>query len=310
VQTATNLFHWRKLDGGLCVPITVAQALQRTGQKLAVSLRAIAEAAGESLAVIEQSGLSPDRIAGVLQRLGVEFTAISRGTVNTWDDIVRLAQSSEGPVMVGLRGVRNHVDEFHRILVGKTAGGVKIIDRSGAVNGLDELSTRYGMDGLWQINTNSPMLLIENAVIDLSSLELVQRFGILACLTRMSFGIFDFNRAEVTAEFVKHKFEEFVAERRGTKARLKGEDIQVVGGKTVTITAGDPARSTLSGISKAEYGTFDLWPLIYDLNQNEIGPNPNRLKPSLPLLVLPLSAYDAQEIAAAKKRAPTWKNYS
>jgi hypothetical protein len=62
--------------------------------------------------------------------------------------------------------------------------------------------------------------------------------------------------------------------------------------------------------TKAEYGSFDLWPLIYDLNKDKIGPNPNRLKPNTQLLVLPLDRYDPKEVADAKKRAPSWKSYS
>ena len=84
--------------------------------------------------------------------------------------------------------------------------------------------------------------------------------------------------------------------------------MNVVNGKTVIVQAGVPHRATLSGIAKAEYGDFNLWPLIYDLNKDKIGSNPNLLKPNTELFLLPIDQYDAQEVADARRRAPTWRN--
>jgi nucleoid-associated protein YgaU len=84
-----------------------------------------------------------------------------------------------------------------------------------------------------------------------------------------------------------------------------GPEIVVTGGKTVVVKAGD----TLSGIAQSEYGRWQLWPLIYDLNKAKIGPNPNRIQPDLRLMVLPLETYSPEEKAAAEKRAPTWKAF-
>jgi nucleoid-associated protein YgaU len=79
----------------------------------------------------------------------------------------------------------------------------------------------------------------------------------------------------------------------------------VTGGKTVVVKGGD----TLSGIAQSEYGRWQLWPLIYDLNKDKIGPNPNRIRPGLRLMVLPLETYTPQDKAAAEQRAPTWKAF-
>jgi hypothetical protein len=70
------------------------------------------------------------------------------------------------------------------------------------------------------------------------------------------------------------------------------------------------SSSTLSGFSKAEYGTFDYWPLIWDLNREAIGANPNRLPRGARIRIAALSAYSPDELADAKRRAPTWKKYS
>jgi hypothetical protein len=75
--------------------------------------------------------------------------------------------------------------------------------------------------------------------------------------------------------------------------------------KTIVVVAG----SSLSAIAKNEYGNFDLWPLIYDLNKAKIGPNPNLIAPGLSLSIAPLDSYTAEQIAWAKRIAPTWKQF-
>ena len=67
--------------------------------------------------------------------------------------------------------------------------------------------------------------------------------------------------------------------------------------------------STLSDIAKEEYGSSDLWPLIWDANKATVGSNPNLIKPGQILLLAPLSGFSAEQIADAKRRAPSWKNY-
>jgi hypothetical protein len=110
---------------------------------------------------------------------------------------------------------------------------------------------------------------------------------------------------------VKQDFARFVAQRRNgqPKPPVQGDEIVVTGGKTIEVAKSDPNRATLSGIAKKEYGSWELWPLLWDLNKDKIGQNPNRLAQGLKLLVLPLARYTAQEQADAKRRAPTWKNY-
>lgn len=89
------------------------------------------------------------------------------------------------------------------------------------------------------------------------------------------------------------------------KAPAEDDTITVTGGRKVICAPG----SSLSSIAGKELGDQKLWPLLWDLNRERIGDNPNRIKAGLELLVLPLSAYTPQELADARKRAPTWKNY-
>jgi hypothetical protein len=302
-QRLSNFLHWRNVKGGTCAPIAIAQALQRSGQKLAVSLREVADAFGMSLDEIAKSGVNPRLVGGALQRLGVEFSTLSR-SVTYFDEVVTAARAAEGPLFVTINGMRAGQPVGHAILVGRTTAGISIIDRYGMFRNLDELSRHYNIK--FAIDTTNSLYVLKNAIIDESLIRLANQFGIFATLARLSVGVFDFNRSEVDPEFVKNDFMEFVKRRRGSNGAEEGEEIKVVGGKTVNVVAG----TTLSGISKAEYGTFDLWTLIFDLNKDTIGPNPNKLKVGQQLLVLPIQRYTPQEIASAKQRAPTWKNYS
>jgi hypothetical protein len=243
VQQASNLIRWRKVDGGLCAPIAIAQAMQRTGQKLAVGLKEIADAIGTPLADISRDGLYLSTLADPLRRLGLHFDTWAAGSLGNLADVFRRAASADGPIMVAIKGARMEggklVDVGHAVLIGKTLGGVKIIDRYKVFNNIDELSRFYGLQGSWAIELAEPLYVFKNAVIDDSLIALVGKFGPLASLARVSIGVFDFNRAAVDPEFVKQDFQQFVAQR-GKKKVLHAGVIEVVGGKTVTVKAGDP----------------------------------------------------------------------
>ncbi len=66
---------------------------------------------------------------------------------------------------------------------------------------------------------------------------------------------------------------------------------------------------TLSDLANAEYGDWELWPLLYDQNKALIGASPNRLRIGQKLTVAPLKSFKPTQIADAKKRAPSWKNF-
>jgi hypothetical protein len=144
--------------------------------------------------------------------------------------------------------------------------------------------------------------------IDSTLLKLVNQGGVLVCLVRQAVAVFDINFSKTSVEKLDADFEAFPA-LKGKKKVLQGPETTIVGGHTVQVVAGQPDKSSLSGIAKAQYGDFNLWPLIYDLNKDRIGNNPNRIHPGTKLLLLPLERYTQAELADARKRAPTWKNY-
>ncbi|MCW5963731.1 MAG: hypothetical protein KIT83_06820 [Bryobacterales bacterium] len=86
----------------------------------------------------------------------------------------------------------------------------------------------------------------------------------------------------------------------------KPEPPPAAGPKTVPVRPGH----SLSAISKELYGTFEYWPLLWDLNPKAVrNGNPNRIIVGSTLQYKPLSAYTPAQLADAKKRFPTWKNY-
>lgn len=303
VQMIGNLRVWRKVEGGVCVPIAIAQAMQRGGHGIGVGLAEIADALGAPLIRIFKDGVVWEVVEGALSKLGLQFSKFDGAAYRTFDALKQLANRESGPILVRITAADG---AGHAILVGKTTGGIRIIDRYGMFNSLDDLAHYYNR-GAWSIDAE-PIFSIANALIDASLLKRVNELGVLACLVRQSIAVFDLNHAKTSKEKLDADFEKFL-ERKGRKKVVKGPEISIVGGFTVSVAPGHWDKSSLSGIAKANYGDSNLWPLIFDLNKETIGPNPNRIKPGTKLLLLPIERYTAVELASARKRAPTWKNY-
>ncbi len=74
---------------------------------------------------------------------------------------------------------------------------------------------------------------------------------------------------------------------------------------SVIVSRGD----SLSALAKRFYGSFDLWPILWDANRDLIS-NPNKLTVGTLLYVPPLSSFTPAQIQQAKSRAPTWRSYA
>jgi len=75
-------------------------------------------------------------------------------------------------------------------------------------------------------------------------------------------------------------------------------------GTEVVVRRGD----TLSGLSMTHYGTYDMWPLLWDANRTAVGPKPSLLKVGTKLLIPPRGSFSAVQLEDARRRAPKWKN--
>ncbi len=71
------------------------------------------------------------------------------------------------------------------------------------------------------------------------------------------------------------------------------------GDATYKVVPGD----SLSAIAKAQYGDAELWPIIYDKNQQTIGPNPDKINVGQSLLVPAKDTLTAEQIRRAKHAA-------
>lgn len=69
------------------------------------------------------------------------------------------------------------------------------------------------------------------------------------------------------------------------------------------VAAGD----WLSKIAITYYNDVNKWPIIYDANRQQIGNDPNKIKPNQVLAIPDLASLTASEIADAQRRAREWK---
>jgi hypothetical protein len=65
----------------------------------------------------------------------------------------------------------------------------------------------------------------------------------------------------------------------------------------------------LSKVSLDCYGTYHLWPLIWDENRALIGSNPNRVPVGITLKIRKKEKYTAAQIEDAQRRSPKWAEY-
>lgn len=75
-------------------------------------------------------------------------------------------------------------------------------------------------------------------------------------------------------------------------------------GKSIQVKPGQ----YLSLIAKDLYQSAELWPHLWDMNKVQV-PNPNRITPGMTLQYKELKEYTPAQIADAKRRSPTWKDY-
>ncbi|HUH61588.1 MAG TPA: LysM domain-containing protein [Terracidiphilus sp.] len=294
---------FKAVEGGKCVPIAIAQAMKTAGYKLGVSLTNIARAIGLDLKVIAESGTLERLIEPALKKLGIVFETMEPG-IKSFRELMAAARKAGGPMMVRLEAdvmeAGKIVVKGHRNLIAEVDGAIQIVDRYGRFRTLEQLSQEYGVS--FRVGRSEPIYIFKNVLVDPNLLKLVNNLGILSCLVRVSMAVLDFNKSKPDG-FVQQDFATFL-KQRGKTPPIREEEVKIQGGKAVLVRHGD----TLSGIAMAEYRSFDLWPLIYDLNKDRIGPNPNRLQAGLKLLVLPLRTYNPQEIAAARRRASNWRH--
>lgn len=92
--------------GGICVPMSIGNALRRTGQRFLLSLQEIGEASGLPFRQIWQSGLSDPQMLAALRRLGVQFETIQ--SAKSLENLINIARKAEGVVSLPLSSAIRH----------------------------------------------------------------------------------------------------------------------------------------------------------------------------------------------------------
>jgi LysM repeat protein len=173
-------------------------------------------------------------------------------------------------------------------LLERAGNRVRIVDRTGFFNSLAELSQRYGTT--FTVDGAGIAVVVKNVTARILN-------GV-ATLMLYTNGIVVKLDGNMTTTALDAKFNAFQQSRKSTPPTGAP-------GNTVIVARGD----SLSGLAAKYYGTVEYWPLLWDMNRNLVGPNPNRIPPGMRLNVPPLSSFTQAQLADARRRFPTWRNY-
>jgi nucleoid-associated protein YgaU len=273
------------VGGGICAPLSVGNAVRRTGQRFLLSLDEIAQAHGLP-DITSVHGLDMKQSITALRRLGTAFEEIP--AAGSLKNLSNTAERGGGVVM--FRVVDSKTGEGHRILLEKAGAVVRIVDRTGFYQSLEELSGRYGR--IFVVDPAAPAVFLKNAMSKLLNglpTLMIYANGLTVRLT-----------GNKTLPELDAKFREFKSQKGASAGRLG-----VPGGKTVTVSPGE----TLSGLARKHYGTSEYWPLLWDNNRGAVGPNPNAIRPGMVLQIPALVSFTPAQLQNAKQRFATWRNY-
>ncbi len=294
------LGHWIGLyedinpGAPLCAPINLGNVARLTGQRpILLNLEKICKALGVDLSIIskaETSGIKIPMITKALEKLKIPFVDLGRGSsFAKLVELVKTGEKGEGVVYVSVE--QEASGGGHALLIEKTPfGEVRIVDRSGyyTSKNIDKLAEKYG--GKFSITRKSHAILIKNASVKM--IDGVHTLMVAASLALKLAG-------NMTVPELNKKFQHFKATRPASAGSSEAGSINI------TVERGD----TLSDLAQKYYGTNQYWPLLWDANRAAIGPNPNRIRPGMPLSVPPKSSFSSTQLQDAMRRFPTWRNY-
>ncbi|MEO7674939.1 MAG: hypothetical protein ABIU09_12785 [Pyrinomonadaceae bacterium] len=312
VRILTNLFRWRKVEGGLCIPISIAQALQHTGQKLVVSLDEILTAMGKKLDDVFKDGATQKELIKALTEMKAVFSEIPMNPFADWNAIKAVAEGTEGVVIIRLE-LFDTVGKFlagHKIVVSKTLQGTQIIDRYGVFKNLDDLSRHYG--GIFKIDTAESMVIIKNWVFDPALARRLNIFGPLGAMVVRVGTAFGFNPYKDAKE-IKAKFRDYIAalppESLYPPPTRPPETVSVMGVHTID-GPGIQKKDWLSSIAGQWYGDLLLWPALWDFNKGPEFTNPNKMYVGQRIKIPFLDKKSSDEIMRYKQRGYNWQGES
>lgn len=141
--------------GHLCVPVSIGNALRRTGQRLLVPLEDIISASPLKLWQIKEAkGLTDPQMLTTLRRLGAKFEVIQQA--QSFENLVAIAKKADGVVSLPLSSAKGG----HMALLERYGGSVRIVDRDGFYNSLSELSKAY--DRTFTVDSAGIAVIVKN----------------------------------------------------------------------------------------------------------------------------------------------------
>jgi hypothetical protein len=271
--------------GGLCVPLSIGNALRRTGQRFLLSLREIAEASGVPYGQILAKGLSDPQMLSALRKLGVTFETIQKA--DSMKNLQAIASRTKGVVSVPLNGV----PQGHMTLLEHLGGNkFRIVDRYGFFDDLAALSKHYGTK--FTVDPTGIAVVLKNVT--------ARMLGGVASLMITANGLSVKLNGSTTLPALDAKFTEFKQARPSGAAGATGG-----AGASLVVASGD----TLSALARKHYGSVEYWPLLWDANRSTVGSNPNRISPGMRLNVPPLRSFTQLQLADARQRFSSWRAF-
>lgn len=311
-------FYWAAKRGKLCVPISIGQALERTGQSLVMTLDDVLKAAGRSIESFDSKlgrGMLPAEVRETLEAMQAKFSELPARIATSWSDIVGYAQGTEGLLMVSIKRTVTKggklADTFHTILVSNSPQGVVIVDRYGLFKSLEELSVRYGSRApseFYRINVDKPIFAIANWVMDSALVSRLNAMGPLGAIAVRAAMMIGFNPAVPRAQ-VDEMFTKFTAGKSPEElysAPVRPPEMAATM-FTHEIGARIERKDWLSVISEKWYGDLLLWPIIFDFNRSAEFPHPKQMKPYMRIKVPFLPEMTKEQRIAVRQRGLNWK---
>jgi hypothetical protein len=244
IGRSTGLYSDVAEESGICAPISVANAIRRTGQRLLMSLDDVAMAHGRAGIMAAEwtvEGASMEESVSALKVLKVEHEIVPKA--GSWENVVKLAQQRKGVMMLR---VIDSADSSanpvgHRIVLEATKTGVRISDRTGFYKTLEELSKEYDLQGKWVVDGESTAVLVKNVCVRiLNGVPTLMGYA-NALVPKL--------RGNASVEDLDAKFQAFKAQHG-----IRSPSGTPAGAQSVTVRSGD----TLSGLAQQYYGSSDL----------------------------------------------------
>lgn len=310
-------FYWGAIRGKQCGPISVGKALEQTGTKLFITLDDVAAAMKRDLSTfkgLKGVGTTIDETRQALVQLKAAFNElkdVSKAGIQNWDDIMSLARNTDGVLLVTVKRTVDGVHKAHQFMVSNTGKGVKIFDRAGVFNSLDDLSRHYGAANpsqYYKINVNNPIFQVKNWAMDEALISRLNAAGPLGMVVVKGVEMIIGFNPNVGSEKVEEKFRDFMSTRQPDPAmpvqpvaQLPLKHIHKVVGPRVE------RRDWLSSIAEKWYGDMLLWPILFDYNRDGAFTNPNKIVVGQTIKIPDIAAKTPAQLNEYRTRGRNWR---